>query len=427
MKANLWKTSLLCSALLAQPATAEQISIDQFYIAPSLGYYLFDSDRDLDETTFASIAAGMEIDHRWSIEAVYTQFDTDHKYNSALKDYDFEQYHLDGLYHFTPSAQGLQPYLVAGAGNSSLEFMNNTSDETLINAGAGIKYHMTPNWKFRSDLRAYYSLDNELTDIAAVVTLAYQFGKGSMHLLDSDSDGVSDRDDQCPNTPPGVSVDQHGCSNDDDRDGVINSKDQCPDTPPNTAVDNVGCPLDQDGDGVADYLDQCPDTPPHTKVDATGCPLDKDGDGVADYLDQCPDTSAGAKVDDKGCYIVLTEKVSVQLNVTFASNSAETQEEHIAEVEKVAAFMLEYPLTKVTIEGHSDSSGSASYNKTLSQRRANSIAQLLIGKFGIDAHRVSAIGYGEERPIASNDSAAGRLKNRRVVAVVEAEVSRNVR
>ena len=82
--------------------------------------------------------------------------------------------------------------------------------------------------------------------------------------------------------------------------------------------------------------------------------------------------------------------------------------------------MTSYPLTKVTIEGHSDSSGEAKYNQFLSERRATSIAKVLVDDYGIDSSRVDAIGYGEEKPIADNATAEGRKQNRRVEAVIEA-------
>ncbi len=118
---------------------------------------------------------------------------------------------------------------------------------------------------------------------------------------DSDGDGVPDDADECPNTPPGVKVDSHGCPLDADGDGVPDYLDKCSNTPKGVKVDASGCPLDSDHDGVPDYLDKCPNTPKGVKIDAFGCPLDSDGDGVPDYLDKCPNTPSGVKVDASGC------------------------------------------------------------------------------------------------------------------------------
>ncbi len=179
---------------------------------------------------------------------------------------------------------------------------------------------------------------------------------------------------------------------------------------------------DADGDGVMDKDDQCPNTPKGADVDAKGCPLDDDRDGVPNYLDQCPNTAAGAKVDDKGCYIVLKESKEVQLRVNFASNSAKVPATDYEVIKQVADFMKLYPLTSVVVEGHTDDRGSDAYNKSLSQRRANSVAAILSTEYGIDPSRISAVGYGEERPLVANDSRENMAKNRRVVAVVTATV-----
>ncbi|MDV7400154.1 OmpA family protein, partial [Arthrospira platensis SPKY1] len=92
------------------------------------------------------------------------------------------------------------------------------------------------------------------------------------------------------------------------------------------------------------------------------------------------------------------------------------------EVKRVADFLNSYQDVTVEIEGHTDAQGAEAYNQTLSQRRADSVKKALVTRYGIAAERVKAIGYGESRPVASNDTAAGRAENRRVVAVMQKEV-----
>jgi outer membrane protein OmpA-like peptidoglycan-associated protein len=120
-------------------------------------------------------------------------------------------------------------------------------------------------------------------------------------VIDSDGDGVADDLDKCPGTAFGVAVDGEGCPLDADGDGVLNDVDTCPGTPAGVAVDSLGCPLDTDGDKAPDYLDRCLNTPPGVAVDSFGCPLDTDGDGVFDDVDRCPNTQAGIQVDAIGC------------------------------------------------------------------------------------------------------------------------------
>ena len=86
--------------------------------------------------------------------------------------------------------------------------------------------------------------------------------------------------------------------------------------------------------------------------------------------------------------------------------------------------MGEYADTVVTIEGHTDSQGADAYNQKLSQSRADAVKAALITKYGVSADRVSAIGYGEAKPIADNNTAAGREQNRRVVGQVSTKVTK---
>jgi len=152
---------------------------------------------------------------------------------------------------------------------------------------------------------------------------------------------------------------------------------------------------------------------------AAATPLDSDNDGVADSVDKCPNTAPGAAVDKDGCALKLDEKVQISLSVHFDTDSAEVKPEYYSEIEEVADFLEKYSKTSVTVEGHTDSRGAAAYNKDLSQRRADAIRDVLINEYKVDASRVSSIGFGEEQPVANNDTREGQYQNRRVVAVFE--------
>jgi OOP family OmpA-OmpF porin len=199
---------------------------------------------------------------------------------------------------------------------------------------------------------------------------------------------------------------------DSDNDGVRDSADKCPNTPAGVKVDANGCPIDSDNDGVPDYLDKCPNTPAGVKVDAKGCPIDSDNDGVPDYMDKCPGSPAGAKVDAAGCV------VSITLNVKFDTSKAVVKSQYLPEIEQVAQVMKQYPELKAEIQGYTDNVGNAAKNQALSEARAKSVREVLVTKYGIAADRVTAKGYGEEKPVAGNDTPAGREKNRRVEAVI---------
>ncbi len=237
---------------------------------------------------------------------------------------------------------------------------------------------------------------------------------GDKKPADSDGDGVIDSNDRCPGTPAGTMVDSSGCpiDGDSDGDGVPDSRDRCPNTARGTPVDASGCPSDSDGDGVINSLDQCPGTPRGVRVDGRGCPRDSDGDGVADNRDQCPDTPRGEKVNDVGCHVVFRLE-----GVNFATNSAQLTSDAVSRLEQAVELLRANPSMTVRVEGHTDSRGASSYNQQLSQRRAESVVSHLVGR-GISRNRMDPAGRGEESPIASNETAPGRARNRRVEFVL---------
>jgi OOP family OmpA-OmpF porin len=112
--------------------------------------------------------------------------------------------------------------------------------------------------------------------------------------------------------------------------------------------------------------------------------------------------------------------VTIVLNVEFDTNKAVVKDKYRNEIKKVADFMKTYPNTTAVIEGHTDNVDTAEYNQKLSDERANSVRQYLINNFGIKASRLTAVGYGLTKPIASNATEEGRQKNRRVQAVIKA-------
>jgi OOP family OmpA-OmpF porin len=132
---------------------------------------------------------------------------------------------------------------------------------------------------------------------------------------------------------------------------------------------------------------------------------DSDGDGVADAMDECPGTPVGATVDDRGCWVLE--------GVRFGSDSAEIVGGGDAAIASIVTVLSQNPGLRVQITGYTDSSGSAAHNQKLSERRAETIRDRLV-ESGIDSARLDTVGYGEENPIADNDTAAGRAENRRI-------------
>jgi outer membrane protein OmpA-like peptidoglycan-associated protein len=232
---------------------------------------------------------------------------------------------------------------------------------------------------------------------------------------DSDGDGVADDDDDCPNTPEGVIIDDNGCSTDSDRDGVPDGLDDCPRTPRSATgyVDIFGCPIDADFDGVPDYRDSCRAGPVGAGVDETGCPLDSDGDGVYDGLDDCPATKQGIEVDQRGCIDVAFLHDVMRVYVDYPSGSFEIDQRTRKRLQPLIKKLLILSDVRITINGYTDNVGPTEANRDLSQKRANRMRDWMIEN-GITGERLTATGKGKTNFIASNKTAKGRAKNRRI-------------
>ena len=228
---------------------------------------------------------------------------------------------------------------------------------------------------------------------------------------DTDGDGIPDNEDKCP-TVKGIAKYQ-GCPiPDTDKDGINDEEDKCPTVP--GIARYQGCPIpDTDKDGINDEEDKCPTVPGIARYQ--GCPIpDTDGDGVNDEEDKCV-TIPGPK-ENFGCPIISEEvkkKVDVAANnILFVTGSFKLQSKSFKGLNEVAKIMNENPGMSLDIAGHTDNVGADDKNMTLSQNRANAVKDYLVSK-GVDASRISATGYGETMPIATNATAAGRQQNRR--------------
>jgi adhesin transport system outer membrane protein len=117
---------------------------------------------------------------------------------------------------------------------------------------------------------------------------------------------------------------------------------------------------------------------------------------------------------------VLLQKLPYTVKVEFPFDSVEIRPEYKAEIAKLADFLRQHPNLKLTIEGHTDNIGPASYNQKLSEARAEAVARSLVEN-GVTSERLNAVGYGLTRPIADNDTPEGQSRNRRVEAVSMAD------
>ena len=249
---------------------------------------------------------------------------------------------------------------------------------------------------------------------------------------DQDHDGIADAHDACPSEPGPASADptKNGCPpRDADKDGILDEADACPNEPGPASDDpkRNGCPPppDADGDGIPDGSDACPKLAGVKSDDpaANGCPPDSDGDGFRDDQDACPhekgvDSSDPAK---RGCprlVRVTSTEIVILEQVQFDTNKAKIKPASDALLQSVAEVLKEHPeILSLEVQGHTDDRGKPKHNATLSQARADAVVAVLVSR-GVPASRLTAKGYGQDVPLASNATEEGRQKNRRVQFVV---------
>ena len=357
------------------------------------------------------------------------------KFGDDRQVYDDDSYYaIDGTvkYSFAEllNVKCIEPFKGAGGGYNWVDEIGAGT----INGTLGFNYWFTENIGLSLQSSYKHAFEDYLAShFQHTAGVSVKFGG-----KDTDGDGIYDKDDACPDVP-GLEA-FAGCP-DTDGDGIEDSKDDCP----NEAglAEYNGCP-DSDGDGVADKDDKCPtvaglktlagcpdadgdgvadgdDNCPNEAGPAAnnGCPwADADGDGVLDKDDQCPDVVG--TVANNGCPEVVepTAEVMATLNnfartILFDSGKSSFKQETFPVLQAITAILKEYPKANFTIEGHTDSDGSKTSNQLLSEKRANAVMDYLVNN-GVSGARLVAAGFGEEYPIDTNSTRAGKKNNRRV-------------
>ncbi len=245
--------------------------------------------------------------------------------------------------------------------------------------------------------------------------------------LDSDGDGIVDKEDKCP-TVKGVRA-NNGCPLDTDHDGIIDAEDKCPTVA--GVKENQGCPADSDGDGIIDSEDRCP-TVAGVKANQ-GCPADSDGDGIIDSEDACPSVAGIASL--KGCPapkdadgdgvsdvedlmpnvagLVALQGVPENLVIYFDTDKFNLTAESTTIVEAMVKLLTAQSSLKIKLTGHTDSRQTVQYNKELSKNRVFETRKYL-KKNGVNAKRMKVAWFSELVPAAPNKTLDGMKLNRRV-------------
>lgn len=334
-----------------------------------------------------------------------------------------------------PEDAAIAPYIIAGPGIGYAQIEANTNEDGAmdndlrylsISMGAGSRFRITKNLSAFAQLLFVKPTKDMIDGASGPVNGRDSYLQSSAGMVfklgnveDSDGDGVIDKHDKCPGTSALAKVTPEGCPVDSDNDGIADYLDKCAMMAGPKATD--GCP-DADEDGVIDSQDACPDAAGTALM--FGCP-DSDNDGVADNIDRCPDEAGSrfnmgcaATVDSLSVSPMLVQQMGFAAkDITFETDKAIIRASSEAALSDVVKVLNQNPKLSLTIEGHTDNTGTTEHNMQLSKDRANAVLNYL-AEAGIETSRLAAIGYGETRPIAENDNETGRAENRRVILIL---------
>lgn len=461
MKLAIALGSLAVASLCAMPALADDAGSGWTFSLMG-GSTVLDEDVTMENDFLGGGRIGYILHPYIHIEGMMHSMSASASDDPMAEDARLDHYGLELVLNALPGRL-IDPYVAGGYARTDWRVPEGGFDYNGYQLGGGLRLLLAEGdgwrWDFRTDGRAVFSKvarglvsdpkvrDDSQTNLLLTAGLQLSFGG----TKDADGDGVTDKQDRCPDTPRGAAVDATGCPKDTDGDGVWDGLDECPntqrgasvdargcpkdsdgdgvfdgidrcaDTPKGAPVDFYGCAKDADGDGVHDGIDRCPTTPRGAPVDRYGCPKDADGDGVHDGIDRCPDTPRGVQVDARGCELTAMEQQMLNTGmirldtVHFHSGKAELKPESYPSLDEVGAILAKWDDLRIEIGGHTDSQGSAGMNEKLSGARAVAVRDYLLKRFsGIDAAQLDARGYGESQPIGDNNTARGRATNRRV-------------
>jgi OOP family OmpA-OmpF porin len=353
------KKNLLCLAVLAASfanvAMAQEFD-DRWYLAGSAGINFQSSQRATDPEFTFGVGIGRFFAPEWSLDAGIYSTNASFDGNANLN---FSQYgaSLDLRRHFRDAGETWWPYVKGGVGLQRAEEEFNA---------------------FPSPNSPGQRKDNNL---------ALDFGGG----LQADYENV------------GVRLEAGALTVFDDQSRIARTKDYFVD-PYVKAILLV--PLGPKAAAAAPTPAPAPAPAPVASCETQ----DDDGDGVNNCVDKCPGSQAGQAIGPDGCAVPLTIDLK---GVNFDFDQATLRPDAVTILNEAIDILKKYPQLKVEVAGHTDSVGTDAYNQGLSERRARTVFDYLTSN-GVDAARLNGpTGYGEARPIDSNDTDAGRAKNRR--------------
>lgn len=356
--------ALLLLSLGLPAAFAAENRGETLLVTPVIGLDRLGSDQNRRIVPLTGLRLGYNLTAHWGGEVAFDQVASEGTSAAGLDQADNHFYRADVLYHLTPG-EPLVPYLAAGLGLVDRTAPSGAQGRLapVCGYGVGVKYFLSDEIALRGELRHLVTADGgEGGNFTATIGVTFIIGGA-----------------RTPVQPQPLVFQRYYAD---------------AEPAPVSAQTHIVMPT---GDTAV--------SPPRQ--------LDK---GLLDevVLDQ---VGAHEPVVARAVEEQRVEKKRIKLEVYFDTAKATIKPIYESELGKVAEYLRENPAASVVIEAHTDNVGSRRYNLKLSQRRGQSVKDFLVKKLGVGRERLTAIGYGYDRPIASNLTVAGRAQNRRVIAV----------
>lgn len=364
----------LIALALSGIGAAQAQDYSNWYIAPRVGAVIPDGDRETETSLFTGLGFGFWTNPNFAVDFEVTHNNADFENDSIRNGHEFENVGVGvaGRYFFGDAGSSWRPYVMGGVGflrhasisGSQLSDSKVNGWDPMLTVGGGVQHDIGERLSFRAELAGRYDRDNN---------------SRANYTLDN-STGYFD------------------------------------------AIASVALLINFGGGAEAAPTETPVKTPPPKGPETSCRDLDDDKDGVNNCDDRCPNSAAGAQVGPDGCPI----KVTIDLRgVNFKfdrpgkgeKNIGPTLQEptadSIAILDQAVDTLQRNPDVRVEVIGHTDAVGTDEYNQSLSERRARIVFDYLTSH-GVDAGRLSGpTGYGESRPIDTNETKEGRARNRR--------------
>jgi OmpA-OmpF porin, OOP family len=364
----------LIALSLASIGSAQAQDYSNWYIAPRIGAVIPDSDRETDTSLFTGIGIGYWSTPNFAVDFEVTHNNADFENNSFRDGHEFENVGVGfaGRYFFGDAGNSWRPYVMGGLGflrhaaisGNLLRPTKVNGWDPMVTVGGGVQHGFSDRLAFRAEIAGRYDRDNNSREFYTVDDSTGYFDViASVGLLINFGGGGSVAPTEVRENPPTTPPPQKSC-----RD------------------------LDDDNDGVNNCDDRCASTPAGTQVGPDGCPID-------------------IKIDLRGVNFKFDRPKKGEKNI--APTLQEPTADSVAILDQAVDVLQRNPNMRVEVVGHTDAVGTDEYNQGLSERRARIVFDYLTSH-GIDASRLSGpTGYGEARPIDTNDTKEGRARNRR--------------